>query len=218
MAPQSARFPAGLADRSPDHRHTGASDRRHGGGVSKLRPQGRRQAPQGQIHPLAFYLSVGAFMIRNSCRSRRVDLRRARNRTTASRCSRQAECDRHRHHQGRIVIQAEDGYRTPARRAYQAAGAEGYYNNVPFHRVMDGFMAQTATARISMAPAARNIRPQAGVFQGSFHARRCRHGTARRQRRLRQFAVLHHVRRGNSPRWPVHRDREVVQAWMWSIN
>lgn len=35
---------------------------------------------------------------------------------------------------------------------------EGYYNNVPFHRVMDGFMAQTGDARTSTVLAARNTR------------------------------------------------------------
>ena len=54
-----------------------------------------------------------------------------------------AQCDRDRHQQGPHRHQAARRYRAPARRAHQAACREGYYNNVPFHRVMDGFMAQT---------------------------------------------------------------------------
>src|SRR6201997_297721 len=44
---------------------------------------------------------------------------------------------------GRIVIQLRTDIAPEHAKRIEQLAREGYYNNVPFHRVMDGFMAQT---------------------------------------------------------------------------
>jgi peptidylprolyl isomerase len=44
---------------------------------------------------------------------------------------------------GRIVIKLRDDLAPQHAARLKQLAREGYYNNVPFHRVMDGFMAQT---------------------------------------------------------------------------
>src|ERR1700750_702619 len=44
---------------------------------------------------------------------------------------------------GRIVIQLRADIAPQHAARIEQLAREGYYNNVPFHRVMDGFMAQT---------------------------------------------------------------------------
>jgi peptidylprolyl isomerase len=44
---------------------------------------------------------------------------------------------------GRIVIQLRNDIAPKHAERLEQLAREGYYNNVPFHRVMDGFMAQT---------------------------------------------------------------------------
>src|SRR4029078_5321205 len=44
---------------------------------------------------------------------------------------------------GRIVIKLRHDIAPPHAERIKQLAREGYYNNVPFHRVMDGFMAQT---------------------------------------------------------------------------
>jgi len=113
---------------------------------------------------------------------------------------------------GRIVIKLRTDIAPQHAERIKQLAREGYYNNVPFHRVMDGFMAQTGDGRISMAPAARNIRTLSRSFPRfiSRAALSAWHGAATAS--TPPIRSSHHVRRGNSPRWPVHRDRRVVQG------
>ena len=60
---------------------------------------------------------------------------------------------------------------------------------------------------------------KAGIFQRAVQARHRRHGPARRQRRLREFAVLLHVRRWLLPRTASTRwSARWCRAWMWSTS
>ncbi len=97
---------------------------------------------------------------------------------------------------GRIVIKLRTDIAPQHAERIKQLAREGFYNNVPFHRVMDGFMAQTGDGQNVQRHRRLEIsEPEAGVLQGAVQARHRRHGPARRQRRQRQFAVLHHVRR-----------------------
>ena len=53
-ARRSDRVPAGLAWRPPDHRHTGAPDRRHGRQCRAVRAGLRRSRPESQIRKIDF--------------------------------------------------------------------------------------------------------------------------------------------------------------------
>jgi len=83
---------------------------------------------------------------------------------------------------GRIVFKLRSDLAPQHAERIKQLAREGYYNNVPFHRVMDGFMAQTGDGQ--------NFN---GVFQRVVQTRHSRHGAARRQRRYREFAVLLYV-------------------------
>src|ERR1700724_2151576 len=49
---------------------------------------------------------------------------------------------------GRIVIKLRTDLAPKHAERIKQLAREGYYNNVPFHRVMDGFMAQTGDGQI----------------------------------------------------------------------
>jgi hypothetical protein len=82
---------------------------------------------------------------------------------------------------GRIVVKLRTDLAPQHAERIKQLAREGYYNNVPFHRVIEGFMAQTGDGK---------------NFNG-----------ARGKQRFRQFAVLHHVRRRRVAEREVHRDR-----------
>ena len=96
---------------------------------------------------------------------------------------------------------------------------EGAYDNVAFHRVIDGFMAQTGDVQYGDmkdgydAERGRHrrlgtARPAGRIHQeGAFRARRGRHG-ARPESGLGQLAVLHHVRAGSLARRRLHDRRQ----------
>ena len=96
---------------------------------------------------------------------------------------------------GRIVIKLRTDLAPQHAERIKQLAREGFYNNVPFHRVMDGFMAQTGDGQnFNGTGGSKYPNLKAGIFQRSLQARHRRHGAARRQRRFREFAVLHHVR------------------------
>ena len=96
---------------------------------------------------------------------------------------------------GRIVIKLRTDLAPQHAERIKLLAREGYYNNVPFHRVMDGFMAQTGDGKnFNGTGGSKYPNLQAGILQRAVQARHRRHGAARRQRRHRQLAVLHHVR------------------------
>ena len=59
---------------------------------------------------------------------------------------------------GRIVIKLRPDLAPKHAERIKQLAREGFYNNVPFHRVMTASWRRPATARISTAPADRNIR------------------------------------------------------------
>ena len=84
---------------------------------------------------------------------------------------------------------------------------EGAYDNVAFHRVIDGFMAQTGDVqyrrhegrlrrRRGRHRRLGTARPAGRILQEALRARHGRHGP-RAGPELGQFAVLHHVRAGS---------------------
>ena len=97
---------------------------------------------------------------------------------------------------GRIVIKLRTDLAPQHAERIKQLAREGYYNNVPFHRVIDGFMAQTGDGKnFNGTGGSKYPNLQGGILQRAVQARHRRHGAARRQRRFRQLAVLHHVRR-----------------------
>ena len=95
---------------------------------------------------------------------------------------------------------------------------EGAYDNVAFHRVIDGFMAQTGDVQFgdmkdgydagAVGTGGSDLPDLPAEFSKEhFHARRGRHG-ALAGPELRQLAVLHHVRAGALARRPVHGRRQ----------
>ena len=108
---------------------------------------------------------------------------------------------------GRIVIKLRTDLAPQHAERIKPLAREGYYNNVPFHRVIEGFMAQTGdgknfngtggskypnlTAEFSNVPFKRGIVGMARSASNEF----------------RELAVLHHVRGRLVPERQIHRGR-----------
>ena len=92
---------------------------------------------------------------------------------------------------------------------------QGFYDGVVFHRVIDGFMAQTGDPT---GTGTRRLGPEAPrrVLEGAAYARRRVHG-ARAVAGLRRQPVLHLLRRRDLPRRAVHRlGPRQSKAWRMS--
>ena len=108
---------------------------------------------------------------------------------------------------GRIVIKLRTDLAPQHAERIKLLAREGYYNNVPFDRVIEGFMAQTGDGKNFNGTGGSkypNLRPNSPTCRSSAASSAWR---ARRQQRFRQFAVLHHVRRRRVAEREVHRDR-----------
>ena len=70
----------------------------------------------------------------------------------------------------------------------------GFFNGIVFHRVIDGFMAQTGDPDRHRHGRLRPAQPSRRILQGAFQARHARHG-ALAIAQFRQFAILHLLRR-----------------------
>ena len=91
--------------------------------------------------------------------------------------------------------------------------AAGAYDNVVFHRVIDGFMAQTGDVQfgkaggdLSQAGIGGSSEPDLPAEFTKEHFARGMVGMARAaEPRFGQQPVLHDVRRWRLPRWPIYR-------------
>ena len=97
---------------------------------------------------------------------------------------------------GRIVIKLRTDLAPQHAERIKQLAREGYYNNVPFHRVMDGFMAQTGDGEKFNGTGGSKY-PNLKQEFSKVHFARGIVGMARRGDSvdIRQLAVLHHVRR-----------------------
>ncbi len=104
---------------------------------------------------------------------------------------------------GRVVIKLRPDLAPNHVARVKELTRKGFYDGTPFHRVIDGFMAQggdpTGTGLRRLGPA----RPQGGVHE---YALRSRHDRRRAYARpgQRQLAVLHLLRGRGFPRRAVH--------------
>jgi cyclophilin family peptidyl-prolyl cis-trans isomerase len=95
---------------------------------------------------------------------------------------------------GRIVIKLRTDLAPKHAERIKQLAREGYYNNVPFHRVIDGFMAQTGDGQNFNGTGGSkypNLKQEFSNVPSSAASSAWR---AQRSQ-FRQFAVLHHVRR-----------------------
>ncbi len=158
MAPEvhTVFLPASLA-RPPDHRHTGAPNRGHGRRRIGVRAAIGRSQPEDQVRQLKRWCATTRFprlhMIRsfhdpNSRRSRRaVPARRPRIAQPLPANLDKANAIVIDTTKGRIVIKLRTDLAPQHAERIKLLAREGYYNNVPFHRVIEGFMAQTGDGK-----------------------------------------------------------------------
>ena len=59
---------------------------------------------------------------------------------------------------GRVVVKLRTDVAPGHAERMKLLAREQFYDDVPFHRVIDGFMAQTGDGHTATAPAARTIR------------------------------------------------------------
>ena len=103
---------------------------------------------------------------------------------------------RHRHHQSPPDLAPNHVARL------KELTRKGFYDGVVFHRVIDGFMAQTGDPT-GTGTGGSDLPDLKAEFTDAFRPRHHRHG-ARFRSRQRQLAILHHVRRRELAERPVH--------------
>ena len=109
---------------------------------------------------------------------------------------------------GRIIIKLRTDLAPHHAERLKQLARDGYYNNVPFHRVMDGFMAQTGDGQnFNGTGHSKYPNITAEFTPHAVHPRRRRHG-ARVRSEFGQFAVLHLLCRCVVPERPIYRDRQ----------
>ena len=78
---------------------------------------------------------------------------------------------------GRIVIKLRTDLAPKHAERIKQLARDGFYNNVPFHRVMDGFMAQTGDGQnFNGTGGSKYPNLKAGILQRAVQARHRRHG------------------------------------------
>ena len=108
---------------------------------------------------------------------------------------------------GRIVIKLRTDLAPQHAERIKLLAREGYYNNVPFHRVIEGFMAQTGDGKNFNGTGGSKY-PNLPAEFSNVPFKRGIVGMARSASvEFREFAVLHHVRGRRVPEREVHRDR-----------
>ena len=106
---------------------------------------------------------------------------------------------------GRVVIRLRNDVAPNHAERIKRLAREGFYDNVPFHRVIEGFMAQTGDGQNGNGTGGSkypDLTP--GILEGALHPRRGRHGPHLGPQ-LGQRAVLHHVCAVPQPQQQVHR-------------
>ena len=110
--------------------------------------------------------------------------------------------------QGRIVIKLRNDIAPGHAARLKQLAREGFYNGVPFHRVIAGFMAQTGDGQNGNGTGGSKYPDLKAEFSNVPYKRgivgMARKGNSNDQR---QQPVVHHVRRRLEPERPVHRDR-----------
>ena len=97
---------------------------------------------------------------------------------------------------GRIVIKLRNDIAPGHAERIKTLVREKFYDNVPFHRVIAGFMAQTGDGQNRNGTGNSQVsEPARRVHHYSVPAWRRRHGAQGQRRQFRQQPVLHHVRR-----------------------
>src|SRR4051794_40968700 len=88
---------------------------------------------------------------------------------------------------GRIVIKLRTDLAPQHAERIKTLAREGYYNNVPFHRVMDGFMAQTGDGQnYNGTGGFQNSNPKTKIYSVAF-----KHWGLGRTRRRRHPGTAH---------------------------
>ena len=109
---------------------------------------------------------------------------------------------------GRIVIKLRTDIAPKHAERIKQLAREGYYNNVPFHRVMDGFMAQTGDGKnFNGTGGSKYPNLQAGILQRAVQARHRRHGARRRSPNSANSQFFIMFADGSVLERPIHRDR-----------
>ena len=224
MAPemQTVFLPAS-ADGAPDHRHIGAPDRRHGRRCYRLRAGRRRRAAEEEIRPRMIPKSGNRFsdkiMRKQKIKSGEVMIRILAvvvALVCAAPAVAQVKLPAGLDPQNTILLDTKDGRviiklrndlaPIHAERIKQLT-REGFYNNVPFHRVIAGFMAQTGDGQYGNGTGGSKY-PQLKAEFSSVPFARGILGMARTSDPiLGQFAILHHVCGEFRLEQPIHRDR-----------
>ena len=95
---------------------------------------------------------------------------------------------------GRVVIQLLPDLAPKTVARVKTLARQGFYDGTPFHRVIEGFMAQGGDPTGTGTGGSEAARPAGRVHhQAAFPARHLRHGAHQRPEQ-RQQPVLHHVR------------------------
>ena len=144
MAPavQTVFLPASPID-PPDHRHTGAADRVHGRRRVTIRSAVGRRPPESKIRRQVRPLSPGDSMIRLfALIAALICAAPALAQQLPAGADPQNTLLIDTKH-GRIVIKLRNDLAPKHVERIKQLAREKYYDNVPFHRVITGFMAQT---------------------------------------------------------------------------
>ena len=108
---------------------------------------------------------------------------------------------------GRIVIKLRPDLAPQHAERMKQLAREGYYDNVPFHRVMDGFMAQTGDGQNFNGTGGSKYPNLKAEFSPTPYKRGIVGMARSASNELRQLAVLHHARREFRPQRQVYRRR-----------
>ena len=106
--------------------------------------------------------------------------------------------------EGQIIIKLRNDIAPHHAERMKQLAREHFYDNVPFHRVIDGFMAQTGDGEHGNGTGGSKYPDLKDEFSSvPYQARHRRHGP-HQQPQFRQQPVLHHVRRRLVPQRQVH--------------